>query len=183
MAVTPPWLCGDHIDRVILKDIPGGSAEIVRLTPVNMVCHYTYEVNGLRGLDRVADLRAALSGMSGSLNMSGDSLPAGLSESLLFDGMVSRNQIIGGFYTFGHSALEGEPNVFRLYLKNRSGSMSVLEQDVSDQVHDVPVAGHIGDVHLVLNFDYEVPSEPGSGGPGFDVDVDDWDDVNVDIVL
>ena len=33
-----------------------------------------------------------------------------------------------------------------------SGSMSVLEQDVSDQVHDVPVAGHIGDVHLVLNF-------------------------------
>ena len=42
---------------------------------------------------------------------------------------------------------------------------------------------HVGDVHLVLNFDYEVPSEPGSGGPGFDVDVDDWDDVNVDIVL
>lgn len=35
MAVTPPWLCGDHIDGVILKDIPGGSAEIVRLTPVN----------------------------------------------------------------------------------------------------------------------------------------------------
>lgn len=34
MAVTPPWLCGDHIDGVILKDIPGGSAEIVRLTPV-----------------------------------------------------------------------------------------------------------------------------------------------------
>jgi hypothetical protein len=183
MAVTPPWLCGDHIDRVILKDIPGGSAEIVRLTPVNMVCHYTYEVNGLRGLDRVADLRAALSGMSGSLNMSGDSLPADLSESLLFDGMVSRNQIIGGFYTFGHSALEGEPNVFRLYLKNRSGSMSVLEQDVSGQVHDVPVVGHVGDVHLVLNFDYEVPSEPGSDGAGFDVDVDDWDDVNMDIVL
>ena len=183
MAVTPPWLCGDHIDRVILKDIPEGSTKIIRLTPVNMVCHYTYEVNGIRGLDRVADLRAALSGMSGSLNMSGDSLPADLSESLLFDGMVSRNQIIGGFYTFGHSALEGEPNVFRLYIKNRSGSMSVLEQDVSDQVHDVPVAGHIGDVHLVLNFDYEVPSEPGNGGPGFDVDVDDWDDVNMDIVL
>ena len=50
-------------------------------------------------------------------------------------------------------------------------------------MHDVPVAGHIGDVHLVLNFDYEVPSEPGNGGPGFDVDVDDWDDVNMDIVL
>ena len=54
---------------------------------------------------------------------------------------------------------------------------------MSDQVHDVPVAGHVGDVHLVLNFDYDVPSEPGSDGAGFDVDVDDWDDVNVDIVL
>ena len=54
----------------------------------------------------MADLRAALSGMSGSLNMSGDSLPAGLSESLLFDGMVSRNQIIGGFYTFGHNIIK-----------------------------------------------------------------------------
>ena len=25
-----------------------------------------------------------------------------------------------------------------------------------------PLPGHVGDVHLVLNFDYEVPSEPGS---------------------
>ena len=64
-----------------------------------------------------------------------------------------------------------------------TSDMSVLEQDVSGQVHDVPVVGHVGDVHLVLNFDYEVPSEPGSDGAGFDVDVDDWDDVNVDIVL
>lgn len=84
---------------------------------------------------------------------------------------------------FSSVSYKGEPNVFRLYLKNRSGSMSVLEQDVSGQVHDVPVVGHVGDVHLVLNFDYEVPSEPGSDGAGFDVDVDDWDDVNMDIVL
>ena len=42
----------------------------------------------------------------------------------------------------------------------------VLEQDVSGHVHDVPVVGHVGDVHLVLNFDYEVPSEPGSDGAG-----------------
>ena len=92
-----PLVLSDYLSLIhifSLKDMPGVSAKIVRLTPVNMVCHYTYEVNGLRGLDRVAYLRAALSGMSGSLNMSADSLPAGLSESLLFDGMVSRNQII-----------------------------------------------------------------------------------------
>lgn len=183
MAVTPPWLCGDHIDEISLIDIPEGTERVVRLVPVNMVCHYTYEVNGIRGLERLVDLRAALSGMSGSLNMAADCLPADLSESLFFGGMVSQNQIVGGFYTFGYSALDGQPNVFRLYLKNRSGSMSVLEQDVSDQVHDVPVVGHVGDVHIVLNFGYEIPSEPGSDGAGFDVDVDDWEDINVDIIL
>ena len=41
------------------------------------------------------------------------------------------------------SALEGEPNVFRLYLKNRSGSMSVLEQDVT-----IKARGGHGDVLL-----------------------------------
>lgn len=183
MGVTPPWLCGDHIDEICLKDIPVGTERTVLLTPVNMVCHYTYEVNGIRGLERVADLRAVLSGMSGSLNMAADSLPAGLSESLIFDAMVMQSQIRGGFYTFGYSALEGQPNLFRLYIKDRSGNTHVLEQDVTEQVRNVPVVGHIGDVHIVLEFDYEVPSGSSGGDTGFDVDVDDWDDVNIDIVL
>ena len=123
MAVTPPWLCGDHMDEICLKDIPAGTERVIRLTPVNMVCHYTFEVNGIRGLERVADMRAALSGMSGSLNMAADSLPAHLSESLLFGGVISQDRIMGGFYTFGYSALDGQSNVFRLYLKNRSGSI------------------------------------------------------------
>ena len=70
----------------------------------------------------------------------------------------------------------------------------VVEQDVSAQVHSVPVKGHIGDVHLIINFKFhfDVPKlenegEGGgggnnsSGGAGFDVGVDDWADVNVDI--
>ena len=183
MAVTPPWLCGDHIDEISLKDIPAGTERVIRLTPVRMVCNYTFEVNGIRGLERVADLRAALSGMSGSLNMAADSLPVHLSESLLFGGVISQNQIKGGFYTFGYSALDGQANVFRLYLKNRSGSVHILERDVTDQVRGVPTVGHVGDVHIVLDLDYEVPSEEVGGDGGFDVDVDDWDDVNIDIVL
>lgn len=183
MAAPPPWLCGDHIDEITIKDIPPGSEKTILLTPVNMVCRYTYEVNGIRGLERVTDMRAALTGMSGSLNMSGDCLPADLSESLLFNGNISKSQITGGFYTFGHSVVEGETNVFRLYLKNRSGSLSVLEQDVSDQIRKAPVTGHIGDVHLVIDFDYEVPYEPGGDNTGFDVDVDDWIDENTDIIL
>ncbi len=41
--------------------------------------------------------------------------------------------------------------------------------------------GHTGDVHLVLNFDYEKTTEPEY--PDLMWDVDDWDDECVDIVL
>ena len=53
MSVTPPYLCGDHITDISLKDIPKGTERVVPLTPVSMVCRYTYEVNGIRGLERV----------------------------------------------------------------------------------------------------------------------------------
>lgn len=180
---TPSWLCGDHIDLVKLKNIPIDTEQTITLYPAGRVCHYTYEVNGIRGIERVSDVRASLSDMAGSLLMAGDRLPDGLSENLLFNGTVVDEQVKGEFYTFGCSQGSAEPNVFRLYIKSQSGKTSVLEQDVSEQVHSVPVSGHIGDVHIVINLDFEVPIEPGNGNDtGFDVGVDDWTNINEDIM-
>ena len=193
-STTPSWLCGDHINWVSLQNIPEGTEKVITLYPVRMVSRYTYEVNGIRNLERVADIRASLSGMSGSLLMAEDKLPDGLSENLFFGGEIVGNQIKGGFYTFGYCQDIASPQVFKLYLKCRNGMVIVVEQDVSAQVHSVPVKGHIGDVHLIINFKFhfDVPKlenegEGGgggnnsSGGAGFDVGVDDWGDVNVDI--
>lgn len=193
-STTPSWLCGDHINWVSLQNIPEGTEKVITLYPVRMVSRYTYEVNGIRNLERVADIRASLSGMSGSLLMAEDKLPDGLSENLFFGGEIVGNQIKGGFYTFGYCQDIASPQVFKLYLKCRNGMVIVVEQDVSAQVHSVPVKGHIGDVHLIINFKFhfDVPKlenegEGGgggnnsSGGAGFDVGVDDWADVNVDI--
>lgn len=154
-----------------------------------MVCRYTYEVNGIRKLERIADIRASLSGMSGSLLMAADKLPDSLSERLLFGGDVIGNQLRGGFYTFGSTQSIAAPNLFKLFIKSRSGKLYVLEQDVTAQIQSVPVVGHVGDVHLVINLDFEIPEESGGsssgassgGGAGFDVGVDDWGDVNEDI--
>ena len=193
-CTTPSWLCGDHINWVSLQNIPEGTEKVITLYPVRMVSRYTYEVNGIRNLERVADIRASLSGMSGSLLMAEDRLPDGVSENLFFGGEISGDQIKGGFYTFGYCQDIASPQVFKLYLKCRNGMVIVVEQDVSAQVHSVPVKGHIGDVHLIINFKFhfDVPKlenegEGGgggnnsSGGAGFDVGVDDWADVNVDI--
>ena len=193
-CTTPSWLCGDHINWVSLENIPEGTEKVITLYPVRMVSRYTYEVNGIRNLERVADIRASLSGMSGSLLMAEDRLPDGVSENLVFGGEIAGDQIKGGFYTFGYCQDIASPQVFKLYLKCRNGMVIVVEQDVSAQVHSVPVKGHIGDVHLIINFKFhfDVPkleNEGGgggggnnsSGGAGFDVGVDDWGDVNVDI--
>lgn len=201
-SLTPSWLCGDHIDWVSVNAShaaassasaeSAGSSEngvqVITLYPKSMVCRYTYEVNGIRKLERIADIRASLSGMSGSLLMAADRLPYSLSERLLFGGDVIANQLRGGFYTFGctQGGAQGSsaPNLFKLFIRSKSGKLHVLEQDVSAQVHSVPVVGHVGDVHLVINLDFEIPDEGGGGsggGAGFDVGVDNWGDVNVDI--
>lgn len=211
-SLTPSWLCGDHIDWVSVNAShaaassasagSAGSAEsagssengvqVITLYPKSMVCRYTYEVNGIRKLERIADIRASLSGMSGSLLMAADRLPYSLSERLLFGGDVIANQLRGGFYTFGctqggtQGGTQGiaAQNLFKLFIRSKSGKLHVLEQDVSVQVHSVPVVGHVGDVHLVINLDFEIPDEGGGGsggGAGFDVGVDNWGDVNVDI--
>lgn len=203
-SLTPSWLCGDHIDWVSVNAshaaASSASAEsagsygsskssengvqVITLYPKSMVCRYTYEVNGIRKLERIADIRANLSGMSGSLLMAADRLPYSLSERLLFGGDVIANQLRGGFYTFGCTQGIAAQNLFKLFIRSKSGKLHVLEQDVSVQVHSVPVVGHVGDVHLVINLDFEIPDEGGGGsggGAGFDVGVDNWGDVNVDI--
>ena len=195
-CTTPSWLCGDHINWVSLENIPEGTEKVITLYPVRMVSRYTYEVNGIRNLERVADIRASLSGMSGSLLMAEDRLPDGVSENLFFGGEISGHQIKGGFYTFGYCQDIASPQVFKLYLKSRDGIVIVVEQDVSAQVQSVPVRGHLGDVHLIINFRFDVPEiktdggsggggnggNNSSGGAGFDVGVDDWADVNEDII-
>ena len=215
-SLTPSWLCGDHIDWVSVNashaaassenaesnaassesaesaaassESSENGVQVITLYPKSMVCRYTYEVNGIRKLERLADIRASLSGMSGSLLMAADRLPYSLSERLLFGGDVIANQLRGGFYTFGctQGSTQGiaAQNLFKLFIRSKSGKLHVLEQDVSAQVYSVPVVGHVGDVHLVINLDFEIPDEGGGGsggGAGFDVGVDNWGDVNVDI--
>ena len=35
----------------------------------------------------------------------------------------------------------------------------------------------------MIHLDYDIPDNPGESGAGFEVDVDDWCDVNEDIKL
>lgn len=194
-CLTPSRLVGDYKMQVDLADIPEDEERVVTLTPKIMVCHYTYDVYGINNVDNISSIQASLSGMSGGLLMAGDHLPEDLSEKLLFDGRVANSQdyITGDFYTFGYSTIPDEQNIFKLYIRYRSGKSYIFTYDVTSQVHAVPVTGHIGDVHIKIYFENQPPSPPdiddggNEGGTppsnsGFDVGADDWNDVTTDII-
>lgn len=178
-------LLGDYLSDVPLKNIPEDEERVVTIVPERMVCRYTYTVSGIRKLDRVSEIQAALSGMSGAIEMAGDKLPENRSELLFLDASVSGDEVVGDFFTFGYCNSPEQKNIFTLYITNRNGEVSKVSQDVTDQIRSVPVVGHIGDVDLKVNVDFEVPVTPGggtSGGAGFDVGADEWKDEEYEII-
>lgn len=184
VCLTPDYLCGDHIDMLRLEKFELGTETVVSIFPKTMVCRYTYEVNGIKNLEQVSDICVCLSGMSGALYMAADELPINLSESLMFGGAVSGKQIKGGFYTFGCCREKEKSNIFNIYIKSYSGGVYVLKKNVTEQIDKISVGGHLRDVHLVVNLDDEIPDKPvGGDDGGFDVGVNEWGDVNVDVIF
>lgn len=185
MRAVSGFLCSSALNSVVLKEQPNGSETVVLFQPRRNVCRYTYEIRGLKELSRVAALRAGLSDMGGSLNLAADSIPEELSDMILFGGEVKDSLIVGKFYTFGRS-LKGKmsQNQFRLYVRSTAGKIYILNADVTEQIRKVPLEEHIGDVHLIIRFEYDIPNnKPNDTSGGFDVDVDEWEDIYIDIIV
>lgn len=61
-STTPSWMCGDARDGISLQG-KTTDEQVITLRPVSRVSRYTYEVNGIRQIERIADVRASLSDM------------------------------------------------------------------------------------------------------------------------
>lgn len=179
-CLTPDFLCGAKQNDVEVKDPELAGEQVIQLQPKRLTSRYTYEVNGLRGLERMADFRAELTGMIGELSITKEGISSERVDTLLFAGQRMGSQLVGEFLTFGYQ--DGCPQDFKLYLKTQTGKVHLLRQSVSEQILATPRAGMVGDVHLVLNFDFTLPADSTDSG-GFDVSADDWEDVNIDIKI
>ena len=179
-CLTPDFLCGAKQNDVEVKDPELAGEQVIQLQPKRLTSRYTYEVNGLRGLERMADFRAELTGMIGELSITKEGISSERVDTLLFAGQRMGSQLVGEFLTFGYQ--DDCPQDFKLYLKTQTGKVHLLRQSVSEQILATPRAGMVGDVHLVLNFDFTLPADSTDSG-GFDVSADDWEDVNIDIKI
>jgi len=162
------------------------SEQVITLYPHELVCHYTYEIRNVTGMENVSQMSASLSGMSPELFFGDERLHQ---ESVILPFEAAKapdgsKRIVGAFLTFGHSEQNTDPHRLNLYVWLNDGSKWVYgatdesKFDLTGQVHSAPDKRH---VHLVID-GLDLP-QPMTGDSGMDPWVDDWQVVDEEIIM
>lgn len=158
-----------------------------------------YEIRATKPLENVSAVYAVISGCSVTL-----SLYEGVCVERMVDGL--RNSMVieidywklqGYFYMFGGGfTLENREkdehiHVMSIYVVYKSGKYRKFNVDVTNQIPCYnPIGEPIEDFNLVIDLDMIQPEEGGDGNGdgeemagGFELGVEKWDDVEIDIPL
>ena len=154
--------------------------QVITLYPCEQVCHYSYEIRNVNNLRGASQMCATLSGMAGTQLMANEELG---SECLTLPFEAHPNQetaqITGEFLTFGHHTENSSPHNLVLYVIFRNGQKYYYTFDVTHQVHTAPNPRR---VHLIIE-ELTLPDNITDEGEGFEVEVDDWETVHVDLPM
>lgn len=174
VAVAPEPLWGAGLEGVTIS----AGDEIV-LKPEPLHCSYTFEFRNLENLNGVSRVSAAITGMAGGVAFAtGQHVDETVTIPL--ECKIEGNSITGQFYTYGHNVEQTAPHEMVLFLVLTDGSQIMIahqdELDVTDQIHSARDPRHI---HLVID-GVTIPERQrtSSGGTGFSIGTQDWDDVN-----
>ncbi|MCM1491592.1 MAG: DUF5119 domain-containing protein [Muribaculum sp.] len=160
--------------------------QLIVLYPHDILCHYSYEVRNVDGLDRVEQLSGALTGMSPSVQLSDEALHT-TPVTLPFEGHMDLQGscITGEFLTFGHHDSNLKEHRMLLYVWMKSGKKYLIGREgnafnVTRQVDDAPNRRR---VHIIIDR-LKIPDDdqPGSGdNSGQEASADEWFENNIDI--
>lgn len=205
VVITPDALWGCHATEVVITEHgvsyihesmwtrAGGSSEtdtytengdqIITLYPHDMLCHYTYEVRNVENAEHISRISAAISGMSGSMNLSTEKLNTQqVTLPLEAQANAGAKTVTGRFLTFGNSPDQTARQKMSFYVVMDDGSKysfkSADNLDVTDQVQTAPDRRH---VHIIID-GLKLP-QPLDTGNGYDPTVDDWDVVEEDLKI
>ena len=163
-------------NEMVSVEIP--QKELV-LYPTEQTAIYTYEINTVENLKYASLMCGSLTGVSAGVTMAYRELsPECVTIPFESEVDVASSRITGEFVTFGHNPDNNVTHNFVLYVIFDNGEKYYYTFDVTDQVDNAPDPSR---VHIVID-KLTLPTPIYNGG-GFDVGVDDWVDVNVDIVL
>jgi len=187
VVICPDMMWGCSVAEVKVEDIStaGGSQteQVITLTPQELVCTYTFEIRNVSNLKHVSQLCASLSGMAGGLTFSTNKLYTEC-VTLPFEAKSDgESTITGSFYTFGHHELNLRSHHLTLYVIMDDGQKYVYGTtgqhfNVTNQVHTAQDKRH---VHIVVD-GLDLP-QPITDDGGMKPTVDDWQEINEDILI
>lgn len=142
-----------------------------------LTAHYTFRIEDIENLSGVSSMSAALGGMAGSLTLSSGEKGSYPSTLSLKAASLSPTVVGGDFYTFGIPPTPDVANILSLFVVIKDGRRFCYEFDVTDQVRTAP-----DPMEVLLTVRGLTIDKPDTGdGAGFDVSVDGWQTVTVNI--
>lgn len=180
--VCVPWEEGmDDIGQKVTT-----TEQVIYLYPHDVLCHYSYEVRNVDGLDRVEQICGALTGMSPSLALFEENLHHN-PVTIPFNGKpnVDSATITGEFLTFGHHESNTTEHRLLLYVWMKDGKKYILGKDSEafNVTQQVDLAPNRRRVHLIVDR-VKIPDSstpPDLPGNGQEASADEWVETNVDI--
>ena len=174
----------DHLFVGRLNDvfIPARSVDAPPVV-LDVVCQtvvesWIIEVKTVTGVKNIGSMAGVVTGLAASNRI-------GLNErsdeyvTVYFDNQTIDEQglLTAKFNTFGWTEGIIEPQILSLVFTDVAGKGHVYNIDVSDQFIDNP------EQIIRLNLEIDIPEPMTSGDGGFVPKVDEWDDVNTDIII
>lgn len=136
------------------------------------------EVRTVTGVENIGSIAAVVTGLAGSNKIAFDERSQEY-VSVYFDNQVidDNGVLTARFNTFGHNPDIAVPQVLSLVFTDIAGKGRTFDFDVSDQFPD----NKEQIIRIVTEIDIPKPMTSGDGG--FVPKVDEWDDINTDIII
>ena len=174
----------DHLYVGRLNDvfIPSRSVDappvILDVECKTVVESWLLEVRTVTGVENIGSIAAVVTSLSGSNRIAFDERSAEY-VSVFFDNQVidENGLLTAKFNTFGWTDKINEPQVLSLVITDVAGKGHVYNIDVSDQFPNNP------EQIIRINLEIDIPEPMTSGDGGFVPKVDEWDEINTDIII
>lgn len=159
----------------------GERNKVLVFTPEDIMCHYVVDILDIENLSAIEGTAAdaSLSGMSGGYYQ-GKKQATDTKYTLPFIMTKddSNNSLHGEFLTFGESPVRNNPHKLCLYALMKDGNKYFYTFDVARQIYDANDPKY---VHIVVH-GLSLP-KPITGGNGFQPDVSDWEQIDIDLKM
>ena len=142
-----------------------------------LTARYRFRIEDIENLSGVKSMSAALSGMAGAMMLASGRKEAYPSTLSLKASIIDQTTAGGEFHTFGIPGQPSADNTLSLFVVIKDGRRFCYQFDVTEQVRSAPDPMNV--CLIVKGLTLEKPET--GGGTGFDVTVDGWETVIVNI--